>query len=252
MSERWNRALVSILPARLADLNAGRLPTTSLMEVIAVDQPALLAAIFPSLADRAGGSLHSRRLLERMTGGAAILWHEFGDQLWVDAPTWNSDIARGWAAMAVGYAPGLTLSHRLKLATTFADDPHWAVREWAWLGVRDHIVQQPVNAVGFLTATSKHRSPSIRRFASEATRPIGVWSKHIAALKRDPSPALPLLENLWSDPSRYVRLSVGNWLNDASKSQPEWVEWICASLPPTEESDYVRRRALRTLHRDRR
>jgi len=61
-----------------------------------------------------------------------------------------------------------------------------------------------------------------------------------------------LLEPVRSDPSDYVRRSVGNWLNDASKSRPEWVrslaaEWRRASK--TAETAWIVRHALRTLRK---
>jgi 3-methyladenine DNA glycosylase AlkC len=218
------------------------------MDLIAVDQPALFASLFPHLAPQKN-LLASPRLLGRMSAGGEILWQEFGQTLWSKSKAWTSDVARGWAAMAVGCVPGLPLPRRLRLARKFAGDPHWAVREWAWLGVRNHIVEEPLAALRCLTPWAGSGSPYVRRFASEATRPIGVWSKHIAILKGDPSPAIPMLSALWNDPSRYVRLSVGNWLNDASKTQPDWVVRLCAKLPQSDNSDEIRRRALRTLRR---
>lgn len=234
--------------ARLTELNSGRRPTATLMEVISIDQQALLAAVVPNLKEHAT-RLASPRLLRRMETGGHLLWNEFGDDLWPTSDGWKSDIARGWAAMAVGLVPGLSLGQRSSKVQKFAGDAHWAVREWAWLGVRNHIVDEPRAALRDLIPWTRSRSPYVRRFASEATRPIGVWSRHIPALRRDPSPALPLLSALVSDSERYVRLSVGNWLNDASKSVPAWVLEFCATCIVSPETGHVRERALRTIRR---
>src|SRR6266852_4971082 len=159
------------------------------MELIAVDQPRLFALLLPRLA-RKKRLLGSPRMLQRLVAGGRIIWDTLGDDLWLQCDDWTSDVARGWAAMAVGCVPLLPLRSRLRLARKFAIDPHWAVREWAWLGVRDHIVDAPLSALTNLTPWANSRSPFVRRFASESTRPIGVWSKHIRAFRVDPSPAL--------------------------------------------------------------
>src|SRR5450759_984648 len=181
--------------AHLTELNAGLKATVTLMEVISVDQQALLVAVLPNLREHAP-RLASPRLLERMGAGGRLLWSEFGDDLWLASDDWQSDVARGWAAMAVGFVPGLSLARRLRRARKYAEDPHWAVREWAWLSVREHIVAQPLLALESLHGWATQSSPFMRRFASEATRPMGVWSKHIKAFRVDPSPALPLLSEL--------------------------------------------------------
>lgn len=60
------------------------------------------------------------------------------------------------------------------------------------------------------------------------------------------------LENLKSDPSKYVQDSVANWMNDAGKTQPEFVIEICKKWKqesPTKETNYIIKRALRSLNK---
>jgi 3-methyladenine DNA glycosylase AlkC len=166
--------------------------------------------------------------------------------------THPSDVARCWATQWVMLS-GLPLPAQLHAVRRFAADPHFGVREMAWMAVRDATIASLDEALALLQPWALDPDPNIRRFASELTRPRGVWCAQIERLKAEPWVALPLLEPLRADPSRYVQNSVANWLNDASRTRPEWVEDTCArwldenkGVPQTA---YIARRALRTLAR---
>lgn len=67
-----------------------------------------------------------------------------------------------------------------------------------------------------------------------------------AGAKKDPSPILPILENLKNDPAETVRRSVANNLNDIAKDHPELVlsmadHWLGQSA----ETDWIVRHACR-------
>ncbi len=131
-----------------------------------------------------------------------------------------------------------------------ADDPHFGVREWAWMAVRPHLAADLDTAIAHLAAWTDSPSDRLRRFACEALRPRGVWCAHIAALKREPARMLPILAPLRADPSTYVQDSVGNWLNDAAKDQPDWVRQHCAQWQrdtPGAATARICQRALRNL-----
>ena len=107
-----------------------------------------------------------------------------------------------------------------------------------------------IASVALLAPWVRDADPNIRRFASELTRPRGVWCAQIEALKAEPWRGLPLLVPLRADPSRYVQNSVANWLNDASKTQPQWVDALCErwlAESPVPETAYIVRRARRSL-----
>jgi len=132
----------------------------------------------------------------------------------------------------------------------FADDRHFAVREWAWLSLRPHVIGELQAALAQLPEWSADSSHNVRRFASEVTRPRGVWSGHIPELKAAPHLGMPVIEPLFADPSRYVQDSVGNWLNDASRTQPAWVLGVCDGMATeSQATERIRLRALRTIGR---
>ncbi|QKW55355.1 DNA alkylation repair protein [Stenotrophomonas sp. NA06056] len=242
----------TIATARMQALNAGDVASTHLAECLAVDFATLLRAVAPALPAASIQRMHEaagKGITQRMALTAALLRKAGqGDvQHWRAYP---SDTVRGWACYLIGSDTHATLADKLQAMRPLADDPHFGVREWAWLALRSDIVAAPLEALALLHPWTQQRSPYLRRFACEALRPRGVWATHIALFKQHPEHVLPLLEVLADDPERYVQDSLGNWLNDAGKSQPDWVRAVCTRWRSTHDSvanTYIRKRALRSL-----
>ncbi|PSR55509.1 DNA alkylation repair protein [Adhaeribacter arboris] len=95
---------------------------------------------------------------------------------------------------------------------------------------------------------SRHEKYQVRRLASEGSRPRLPWAMAVPALKKDPSPVLPILENLKNDSSEIVRPSVANNLNDIAKDHPSIVLQIAAQWKETsKEIDALIKHGCRTL-----
>ena len=161
------------------------------------------------------------------------------------------DIVRQWAVYALHALPGLSSAERLARTRPFAADNNMSVRECAWIAFRPHLAADLDNSIRRLHAWVEDADPNVRRFAIEVTRPRSVWGQHLPPLKREPQKGLPLLEPVRADPSGYVRTAVANWLNDASKSRPEWVldlcdAWAADASPRTQ---WIVGRALRSYRR---
>ena len=137
----------------------------------------------------------------------------------------------------------------MKEITPFADDSHFGVREIAWMAARPMIANDIESAVAFLVQWTGSKSENLRRFASEATRPRGVWCAHIPALKENPKLGVSIIEPLKEDTSKYVKDSVGNWLNDAAKTVPDFVRTLCHrwSSIPSSHTQYIIKKAMRNL-----
>ncbi len=229
-------------------LEAGTVESRTHVEQMSLDMGRLLISAFPSLAEQAD-RVRRPSFLCRMRSAAEVLWETFGNDVISLAAQSASDTVRGWGVtFVVGYAPELTLPDRLNLIRPFAADAHFAVREWAWLSIRPAVAMSTYDAIEQLYPWVTDPAEDIRRFATEVTRPRGVWCSHIKLLKDEPWLGQELLSAVAIDSSRYVQNSVGNWLNDASKSQPSWVESVCANWERLDSlaTAHVRRRALRT------
>lgn len=242
-----------IPPELLAQLNAGTAASATLAEGLAIDFAALLVAAVPDVPSESVEivrGMDGQGITRRMDAvGELLLQHLTLDGLPTIAEH-LSDTVRGWACYVIGRAPKLKLNAKLGLIRPLADDRHFGVREWAWMALRPHLAKNVGHAVKALTPWAGDASPNVRRFASESTRPRGVWCAHIDALKQNPELALPILEPLKADPAKYVQDSVGNWLNDAAKGQPAWVKALCErwrAESPTAATAAICKRALRNV-----
>lgn len=237
----------------LAALERGELQSATLTECLALNQVTLLRAVFPKLpptAIRQAEAASQLGILKRMASIGAILTAQLGAAGIARCQAHPSDTVRGWACFMAGMQPGLDLNQRLASIRALADDPHFGVREWAWMAVRPHLAADLDTSIALLAGWTASPSERLRRFATEALRPRGVWCTHIAALKKQPAQALPLLEALKADPSAYVQDSVANWLNDAAKDCPDWVRSLCEHWLRGDPPAATRRicaRALRNL-----
>jgi len=237
--------------ATLAALHAGTLETKTIVEGFVIDFARLLRAVRPDLAESALAQLDpAHGITRRMARAAEVLLSHGGAGAFEELARHPSDTVRGWAAYLLAATPDLTLADRLARIRPLALDPHFGVREWAWIAMRPHVAADIEPGIAALASWVLEPDPFARRFAVEITRPRGVWCLHIAALKQQPERGLALLTPLAAEPVRYVQDSVANWLNDAAKSQPGWVRelcagWLAAGAGPA--TRYICRRALRSV-----
>lgn len=253
MSSAGARKQSEIAADHLAELNAGRAESRTLSEALAIDQVALCAAVLPDAPaefEEAVAAAASLGILKRMAAiGTALRMHLPAAQL--DAlATHQSDTVRGWWCFALADDTALSALDLLNRAKPLADDRSFAVREWVWMALRPRLVVDLESSIDLLLPWTADASAYVRRFASESLRPRGVWASHISELKSNPALAEPLLEPLRADPSHYVQDSVANWINDASKTSPEWAIAICKrwnEQSAAEATVRITKRALRSI-----
>ncbi|MBW3517596.1 DNA alkylation repair protein [Flavobacterium sp. NKUCC04_CG] len=244
-------------------LNQGLIESVNLVEWSAVNHRELVRSTFPQLGLEAiipdiiaviDGLAKPSTMKSVAAIGEFLYQHAFEnqilDQLYTALCAHSSDSIRCYACYIIALQKDLSIQHRLEEARFLIADPHFGVREIIWMALRPELVKQLDEVLLYLLGWTGDSDERIRRFITEVTRPKGVWTSTIVALKNHPEQALPILEVLRADPSLYVQNSVANWLNDASKSQPEFVRNLCARwsqeshVPATQ---YIVKRALRTL-----
>jgi len=245
-------------------LNEGKIESVNLTEWQTVHHMTLLKNVLPSLGleEKLEFVLSEMEQQKVETGMKAIrLIGSLLDTILKDESATNkeniikkcahhvSDSVRCWAAF-MNKNNDHTLEEKLLYINPFAADHHFGVREIAWMSIREDLSANIENSVDLLFEWAKSEDENIRRFSLESIRPRGVWTKHIEILKEKPHIALPILNLLKSDSSKYVQDSVGNWLNDASKTQPDFVITLCekwSKESDTKATSKIIKKAQRTI-----
>jgi len=256
------RRVAEVPPDVREALSRGWIASINLVELLAIDPARLFDSVLAELGvdDPQWSERYrefARQKILAQTRGAGIVLFDLSrarpDLAVFDRLSCHkSDTVRSWAAYLAGASPARSLKQRFEMLRPFADDPHMGVREYAWMALRPHVVADFDGALPRLIDWAKSGSGNVRRCAVEVSRPRGVWCEHFARLKQTPQEAEPLLETVRADPVRYVQNSVANWLNDASKTAPDWVRVLCGRWfreSKTAATGYIVSRALRTINK---
>jgi len=116
------------------------------------------------------------------------------------------------------------------------------------LAVRPFIIKHEKRMMEQMYAWSKNEDELVRRLSCEGCRPQLPWAPALNSFKKDPTPILPILEQLKTDPSLHVRKSVANNLNDISKTHPDLVIKLARDWYGRHEyTDWIIKHGCRTL-----
>jgi 3-methyladenine DNA glycosylase AlkC len=113
--------------------------------------------------------------------------------------------------------------------------------------IRPFIIDNKNRTLEVLYQWMLDEDPHIRRLCSEGTRPRLPWAMKIDSFVKDPSPTIPILEQLKNDPDLYVRRSVANHVGDIAKDNIELALELCEKWlkNASTELKWVIRHALR-------
>jgi len=121
----------------------------------------------------------------------------------------------------------------------------WEVKEFVQMFIRK-ITKVHKNLVqDFLLNLTQSENPNLRRFASEALRPV-VENKWI---QENPEFSLKVLRKLFKETDDFPKVSVGNNLSDLSRKNPELILKVVKELMDlnNENSAFIAHRACRNL-----
>lgn len=222
-------------------LNEGKIASVNLTEWLAIDHIKLIKSncvalglsemVLQQIEEKLRAEKKLTAMLSTKLIGAVLYQYYADDKDYVKVLSairkHTSDAIRTYATYMIALNDKLSVVEKLEQSKDLVADHHFGVREVVWMALRPAIDEQLEAAIAHLSLWAEDEDENIRRFTTEATRPRGVWCKHIEALKEKPALAIAILDKLKSDPSKYVQDSVGNWLNDASKTKADFVIDLC-------------------------
>lgn len=141
---------------------------------------------------------------------------------------------------------GLQKKHlKLSLKTLKTITQRFSMEDAIRAFINEHTVEVMVELEKWASDKNYH----VRRLVSEGTRPTLPWSKRLTI---DTVAALPLLDALHFDSTRYVTRSVSNHLNDIAKAHPDAVldalrRWKKSKRQDKRELQWMSKHSLRTL-----
>ncbi|WP_282160846.1 DNA alkylation repair protein [Ulvibacterium marinum] len=242
-------------------LNAGKIETKNLMEWLAIDQLVLLKTVLrlTNKVDWYESFEEAVNNQKKLTSNSTTkiigqTFAQLSDSTFVKTHLSNnqSDMVRCWGCWAESLFQD-SVYGLLDAMKPHAADRHFMNREVVIFASKERLIDDLDTAIRILSDWSSEEDENVRRYVAEALRPIGVWTKKIPQFQQNPEKGLPFLVPLKSDSSKYVRDSVGNWLNDASKSQPDWVKTVCSRWEKesaTKETTYIIKKGLRTIEKN--
>ncbi|MEA4979269.1 MAG: DNA alkylation repair protein [Petrimonas sp.] len=180
----------------LEQLNRGEIETANLVEWLAVDQRLLLENLLKQLGRKNYLKPIIAKIdnLEKQTVntineaiGTGLLEQCLANDdagFLMEISNQRSDLIRCWATYSIGRNEKLNIGEKLQQIQKFSADKHFGVREICWLAVRPSIAKNLTGSLKILSTWTTNKDENIRRFASESTRPRGVWCetsvRHIA------------------------------------------------------------------------
>lgn len=133
----------------------------------------------------------------------------------------------------------------LPILVEAADHELWEVKEFVQMFIRKITKKHKQLVQALLLDLTESKNKNLRRFASEATRPVAEnrW------IQEEPEFSLKILRKLFMESEEFPRVSVANNLSDLSRKNPELIYGLVKELKAfgNKDSDFIAYRACRNL-----